>query len=172
MLDEAGRALREAARDTLTEWLRQVEAGEATYRARWQDDGSVVLEEMERWPIHERGYRLTVLVEPVETWRASTWREVAELGKGARVRLNDQEAVVTHAHHAGPNSPWTMNPTSKWPRKVMVDVVFIQLEGRDRWYQMAPDGPVEVSTGGGPVGPALDVLLGSFDLEEVRDEAD
>jgi hypothetical protein len=141
---------------------------------RWQDDGTAILEDRN---LNRYGhFRVTVLVEPVESWRQVTWYDVALCTpEDARplVSLGGVEAVVLSAVA----QRWHVRPgtgDAKWnpPIPEENDVVMVKLQvgsQEPRMYTMPPSGPVMMLVGS-PVGPAVSALLtGLGPVEAVQD---
>jgi hypothetical protein len=132
----------------------------------------------DEWGSRVGHYRVTVLVEPVESWVASTWRAVADLFGSPvapaeiRVRIKDKrgdyhEGVVEYAAVQA----WHVDPRSSDYRPVPLEheVVAVRLSGRPAPLSMPPSGPVELLAAG-PVGPALETLLaGGLHFEAIEE---
>jgi hypothetical protein len=152
------------ATEVLAEWFRKTGTPEdptaTSTRINWLTADTFRLEDEYGTPATgaaER-YRVTVIVEPAESWRQGTWAEVAELRKAdphaqVRVRLGEAEATVvsavTQRWHVDPRSP------ERYPRPLEHDVVAVKLAERgNTLFQMPPHGVVFILTDE-PVGPAL-----------------
>jgi hypothetical protein len=138
-------------------------------RVRWQTDGTTILEGSRS--LNNYGhYRVTVIVEPAESWQQVTWRDVAERtpeNVGPRdirplVSLGGVEAVVLSAAV----QRWHVKPgtgDAKWNPPVAQehDVVAVRLQvaGQEpKTYTMPPTGPVMLLSDS-PTGPALAALV-------------
>jgi hypothetical protein len=170
------------ALDTLQEWMRRV-AVPTDYppeledcRVIWTTSGVFHLED--QWGTRRsEDFRVTVLVEPAESWTQVTWTDVAQRtpeNPGPRderplVSLAGVEAVVLSAvlqrWHVDPRSP------DRYPRALEHDVVRVRLQvdgqTEEKFYSMPPTGPVMLLTGS-PTGPAIAALLaGGFNPEPI-----
>ncbi len=169
------------ALDTLQEWMRAV-AVPTDYppeledcRVVWTTSGVFHLED--QWGTRRsEDYRVTVLVEPAESWTQATWGDVAAAlerrqwpGVTMQVELAGVRATVLSAvlqrWHVDPRSP------ERYPRALEHDVVAVRLivdgQTEEKFYSMPPTGPVMLLTGS-PTGPAVAALLaGGFNPEPV-----
>jgi hypothetical protein len=169
------------ALDVLHEWMRRVAVPTdhppelEDQRVVWTTPGVFHLED--QWGTRQGGdYRVTVLVEPAESWRQVTWYDVALCTpEDARplISLGGVEAVVLSAVA----QRWHVRPgtgDSKWnppiPEEHDVVMVKLQVAGKEpRMYTMPPSGPVMMLVGS-PVGPAVSALLtGLGPVEAVQD---
>lgn len=156
------------ATEVLTEWFRKTGTPEdptaTSTRVNWLTADTFRLEDDYTHPVTgtaER-YRVTVIVEPAESWRQGTWGDVAELcardpQAQPRVALGEAQATVTSAvlqrWHVDPRSP------ERYPRPLEHDVVAVKLAERgDMLLKYPPHGPVMILTEG-PVGPALAAMV-------------
>jgi hypothetical protein len=133
------------------------------------DDGTVELHDEYRAMV-AGPYRVTVIVEPAESWQQVTWRDVAERtpeNVGPRdirplVSLGGVEAVVLSAAV----QRWHVKPgtgDAKWNPPVAQehDVVAVRLQvaGQEpKTYTMPPTGPVMLLSDS-PTGPALAAMV-------------
>lgn len=139
-------------------------------RVRWQTDESVILEGSRSLTQYGH-FRVTVLVEPAESWRQVTWRDVAEESKRRQyvpVRLGDVEAAVISATVGR----WHVKPgtgDARWnpPVPQEHEVVEVKLKRANgdpgKLYRFPPSGPVFMLVGS-PIGPAVANLVREFDL--------
>lgn len=160
------------ATEVLTEWFRRTGTAEdptaESTRIDWLTADTFRLEDEYgvQLPGTAPRYRVTVIVEPAETWRQGTWGEVEELAALAeatsdqrplRVRLGEAEATVVSAvlqrWHVDPRSP------DRYPRPLEHDVVAVKLAERgDTLFRFPPHGVVFIH-GDAPVGPALAAMV-------------
>src|SRR5687768_4078877 len=155
------------ALDVLQEWMRRIAVPTdhppelEDHRVVWTAPGVFHLED--QWGTStSKDYRVTVIVEPAESWRQGTWREVAELLAAVpdlhlRVALGEAEATVSSAvvqtWHVDPRSP------ERYPSPLEHDVVAVKLAERgDALFKMPPHGVVMIQSAH-PVGPAVAALI-------------
>lgn len=156
------------ARETITEWMSRTGTAEdptlESTRVNWLTADTFRLEDEYGTQLAgtAASYRVTVIVEPAETWRQGTWGDVAELCRRypnaqPRVALGEAEATVVSAvlqrWHVDPRSP------ERYPRPLEHDVVAVHLAERgDTLFHFPPHGVVMIQEGG-PVAPALAAMI-------------
>jgi hypothetical protein len=116
------------------------------------------VEELERW----------LPTAPAVGWEPRRWRELVE---GDRVSLGGQEAEVTGTStgmwHVNPDKYRYVEGRGRVYEPLEHEITRLHLKGRDRSYEMPPDG--EVETLRGALGQAEDLAAGRH-REQVETE--
>jgi hypothetical protein len=130
----------EAARAVTKDYQSEIDPGDFRRLGRWVDELEKFIE------------RAAPAEAPVG-WEPRRWREVKP---GDTVSAGGVEARV----EAASTSRWHVDPQSNpvYPKPLEHDVTTVRLAGRDRVYQMPPDG--EVETLRGPIGQEIDRQAG------------